>query len=77
MQKNFALDLVERSGWSGAETALAVAGAGLADVSIWWAAPAALVLAAAKSWVAGHVGRPGTASTLPASADPASASTGV
>lgn len=45
------MDVVERAGWTGAEAALAVAITELADVSLWWAAPLALVLAAAKSWV--------------------------
>ncbi|MEU4920171.1 hypothetical protein AB0G29_12530 [Streptomyces parvus] len=66
------LDLAERSAWTGAEAALGVAAVGLADIPVWWAAPIALLAASAKSWVAGRlVGRPGTASTLPAAKDPA------
>ncbi|MGW0545297.1 hypothetical protein ACWD0D_34130 [Streptomyces griseoincarnatus] len=65
-------DLVERAAWTGAQAALGLAVVELADVSVWWAAPVALALASAKSWVAGRlVGRPGTASTLPAAKDPA------
>lgn len=45
------MDVVERAGWTGAEAALAVAVTELAEVSLWWAAPLALVLAAVKSWV--------------------------
>ncbi|MFG3509665.1 hypothetical protein ACGF5F_29655 [Streptomyces sp. NPDC047821] len=45
------LDIAERSGWTGAETALAVAVTSLAEVPVWWAAPLALVLAALKSFV--------------------------
>lgn len=45
------MDVAERAGWTGAEAALAVAIVELADVSLWWAAPLALTLAAAKSWV--------------------------
>jgi hypothetical protein len=45
------MDVAERAGWTGAEAALAVAIVDLADVSLWWAAPLALALAAAKSWV--------------------------
>ncbi len=71
MQK-LLLDLAERSAWTGAQAALGLAVVELADVPVWWAAPVALVLASAKSWVAGRLGRKGTASTLPASADPAS-----
>ncbi|MCR8946040.1 hypothetical protein NW249_28430 [Streptomyces sp. OUCMDZ-4982] len=66
------LDLAERSAWTGAQAALGLAVVELADVPVWWAAPVALVLASAKSWVAGRlVGRAGTASTLPATKDPA------
>ncbi|WP_228181999.1 hypothetical protein [Streptomyces anulatus] len=66
------LDLVERSAWTGAEAALGLAVVELADVPVWWAAPVALLAASAKSWVAGRLGRKGTASTLPAAKDPAS-----
>ena len=44
-------DIAERAGWTGAEAALAVGITELAGVSTWWAAPLALTLAAAKSWV--------------------------
>ncbi|WP_432111360.1 hypothetical protein [Streptomyces sp. YPW6] len=71
------LDLAERSAWTGAQAALGLAVVELADVPVWWAAPVALVLASAKSWVAGRLGRKGTASTLPASADPATLARGV
>ncbi|MCX4504338.1 hypothetical protein [Streptomyces anulatus] len=71
MQK-LLLDLAERSAWTGAQAALGLAVVELADVPVWWAAPVALALASAKSWVAGRLGRKGTASTLPAAKDPAS-----
>ncbi|WP_030585745.1 hypothetical protein [Streptomyces anulatus] len=71
------LDLAERSAWTGAQSALGLAVVELADVPVWWAAPVALALASAKSWVAGRLGRKGTASTLPAAKDPASHATGV
>jgi len=74
MQK-LVLDLAERSMWTGAQAALGVAAVGLADIPVWWAAPIALLAASAKSWVAGRlIGRPGTASTLPAAKDPATPS---
>ncbi|MFE3378333.1 MULTISPECIES: hypothetical protein [Streptomyces] len=74
MQK-LVLDLAERSMWTGAEAALGLAAVELADIPVWWAAPIALLAASAKSWVAGRlVGRPGTASTLPAAKDPATPS---
>ncbi|MEU8671364.1 hypothetical protein AB0C71_31270 [Streptomyces anulatus] len=66
------LDLAERSAWTGAQAALGLAVVELADVPVWWAAPVALLAASAKSWVAGRLGRKGTASTLPAAKDPAS-----
>ncbi|MFW3459717.1 hypothetical protein ACN24K_01820 [Streptomyces microflavus] len=70
--QRFLLDLAERSAWTGAEAALGLAATELADIPMWWAAPIALLAASAKSWVAGRlVGRPGTASTLPAAKDPA------
>ncbi|GGZ28088.1 hypothetical protein [Streptomyces nitrosporeus] len=72
MTTQLLLDLGERTAWTGAQAALGVAVVQLADVQVWWAAPVALALAAAKSWVAGRLGRKGTASTLPAAADPAS-----
>ncbi|MGW1662949.1 hypothetical protein [Streptomyces microflavus] len=72
MRSRLLLDLAERSAWTGAQAALGVAVTDLADIPVWWAAPVALALASAKSWVAGRlVGRPGTASTLPAAKDPA------
>ncbi|MFG2670477.1 hypothetical protein [Streptomyces sp. NPDC048445] len=77
MQKQLLLDLTERAGWTGAQAALGLAVTELANIPVWWAAPVALALASAKSWVAGRLGRKGTASTLPASADPASHPTGI
>lgn len=44
-------DLLKRSGFTGLEAGLAVAITQLGDVSVWWAAPLALVLTAAKVWV--------------------------
>ncbi|WP_151480614.1 hypothetical protein [Streptomyces albicerus] len=72
MNSKLVLDLAERAGWTGAEAALGLAVVEVADLPVWWAAPVALVAASAKSWVAGRLGRKGTASTLPASKDPAS-----
>ena len=70
MQK-LLLDLGERAAWTGAQAALGVAVTELADIPFWWAAPVALALSSAKGWVAGRLGRRGTASTLPEAADPA------
>ncbi|MFJ4918151.1 hypothetical protein [Streptomyces sp. NPDC088726] len=77
MQRQLLLDLGERAGWTGAQAALGLAVTELANIPAWWAAPIALALASAKSWMAGRLGRKGTASTLPASADPATLSRSV
>lgn len=77
MTRQLLFDLAERAGWTGAQAALGVAAADVADIPLWWAVPVALVLSSAKSWVAGRLGRKGTASTLPASVDPASLARGV
>lgn len=69
---SFVLDLAERAGWTGAEAALGVIAVEASGLSAWWAAPVALIAAAAKAWAARRVGRKGTASTLPAAVDPAS-----
>lgn len=68
----YLLDLGERAGWTGAEAALGLVAVEAGGLSVWWAAPVALAAAVAKGWVAKRLGRKGTASTLPASADPAS-----
>ena len=71
MEGKLLFDLAERAGWTGAEASLGLVVVELGDLPVWWAAPVALVAASAKSWVAGRLGRKGTASTLPASKDPA------
>ncbi|MFF1644503.1 hypothetical protein [Streptomyces sp. NPDC058240] len=71
MRNRLPLDIAECAGWTGVQAALGILMTELADISLWWAAPAALVLGSAKSWVAGRLGRKGTGSTLPESADPA------
>lgn len=72
MTKQLLLDLGERAVWTGAQVSLGLAATELADIPVWWAAPVALALSSAKGWVAGRLGRKGTASTLSATADPAS-----
>jgi hypothetical protein len=54
-------DLLERSGFTGLEAGLAVAITQLGDVSVWWAAPLALVLTAAKVWVQQRIKAKGAA----------------
>ncbi|MEV3855039.1 hypothetical protein AB0J38_12020 [Streptomyces sp. NPDC050095] len=71
MLSKLKFDVLERAGWTGAQAALAILIAEIANVSVWWAAPVGLALAAAKGWIAGRLGRNGTASTLPESKDPA------
>ncbi|MFF9215640.1 hypothetical protein [Streptomyces viridosporus] len=71
MDSRFLADLGERAGWTGAEAALGLVVVELGDLPVWWAAPVALAAAAAKAWVAKRLGHRGTASTLPASNDPA------
>ncbi|MFD3531979.1 hypothetical protein [Streptomyces sp. NPDC058664] len=48
-------DLIERSGFTGLEAGVAVAITQLGEVSVWWAAPLALVLTALKVWVSGRI----------------------
>ncbi|AQW55308.1 hypothetical protein ACIQPP_05665 [Streptomyces violaceusniger] len=64
-------DVIERALWTGAEGALGVLATEIADVTLWWAVPVAALIASAKGWIAGRLGARGTASTLPASKDPA------
>jgi hypothetical protein len=44
-------NVVERAAWTGAQALLAVLVVELGSVSLWWAAPLALTLSAAKTWV--------------------------
>lgn len=48
------LDIATRAGWTGVQAALSLAVVELADVPLWWAAPLALTLSAAKTWVVGR-----------------------
>ncbi|WP_174248477.1 hypothetical protein [Streptomyces hoynatensis] len=50
-----AADMAERALWTGAQAGLSLLAVELADVSVWWAAPLALVLSSAKSWVVGRL----------------------
>jgi hypothetical protein len=44
------IDMAERAGWTGVQATLGVAITELATIPLWWAAPIALVLSAAKTW---------------------------
>jgi hypothetical protein len=49
------MDLITRAGWTGAQAVLAYGIVALADVNVWWAAPLAVTLSAAKTWVVGRL----------------------
>lgn len=49
------VDLLTRAAWTGAQAALGFGIVALADVPTWWAAPIALTLSAAKTWVMGRL----------------------
>lgn len=44
-------DIAARAGWTGAQAALSLLIVELADIKLWWAAPLALTLSAAKTWL--------------------------
>lgn len=49
------VDLGTRAGWTGLQAALSLLIVDVADVKVWWAAPLALALSAAKTWVVGRL----------------------
>lgn len=51
------VDILERAGWTGVQATLGVVTVALADIPLWWAAPVALVLSAAKTWVLKQEGK--------------------
>jgi hypothetical protein len=65
-------DSLERVAWTAAEAAVGVLTVEQFDLPQAWVPVIAVVLAALKAFVAGKVGNTSTASTLPASYDPAS-----
>lgn len=69
--RRFPWDALERIAWTALEGTVGLAVAAIADVGAWWALPIAVGLAALKALIAKQIGQPGTASTLPASKDPA------
>lgn len=58
-------DLAERVGWTAAEAAVAVVAVEAGDWPLWIAVPVATGLAAVKGFIAKHVGRSESASTVP------------
>lgn len=51
MDLDKSVDMAARAFWTGVQATLALLAVELADVSVWWAAPVALVLSSAKTWV--------------------------
>ncbi|MET9396273.1 hypothetical protein [Kitasatospora sp. NPDC002965] len=72
MSTNQWLDLAERTGATAGEAGLAYAIVQMNGLPGWWVPVLIPALAAAKSWCARFVGRPGTASLLSTRRDPAS-----
>ena len=69
--RRFKWDAAERIGWTAVEAAAAVAITEVTPLNTWWALLLAPLLAGLKSLAGKNLGMPGTASTLPAGADPA------
>lgn len=65
-------DSLERVAWTAAQAAVGVLTVEQFDLPPAWIPVVAVVLAAVKTLVAGKVGNPSTASTLPSRYDPAS-----
>lgn len=70
--KKYLIDLGERVGATAGEAGLAYGIKELADGPWWWVPVLLPILAAGKGACAAFLGRKGTASLLPAAADPAS-----
>lgn len=51
MTKDQIANIGERALWTGAQATVALLVVELADQPVWWAAPLALVLSSAKTWV--------------------------
>lgn len=51
MTKNQVTDLAERAGWTLAQAAVGFGIAEAAGIKAWWAAPIAMALSAAKTYV--------------------------
>jgi hypothetical protein len=71
LRHTFKWDAIERVLWSALELVVGVLITVVTPLGTWWAVPIGSALALLKVLAAKHVGLPGTASTLPASADPA------
>jgi hypothetical protein len=71
LARHFKWDALERVSWSAVEFTAGAVIVAVTPLDAWWAVPIAVVLAAVKASAAKRIGQPGTASTLPASKDPA------
>lgn len=71
MSRAHLVDVAERVAATAAAAGVGYAVQELADLPAWWAPVVVVALTAVKGWLAGFVGRKGTASMLPASVDPA------
>jgi hypothetical protein len=67
----FPWDALERAVWSGIEFTTGLVIVAVTPLDTWWALPIGVGLAALKAFAAKRIGQRGTASTLPASMDPA------
>jgi len=67
----FKWDALERIVWSTVEFTAGAVIVAVTPLDVWWALPIAIALVTIKTFAAKRVGQPGTASTLPAAADPA------
>lgn len=67
----FNLDAIERISWTALELVSGLLVTEVTPLDTWWALPIGTGLALLKALAAKHIGQKGTASTLPASADPA------
>lgn len=51
MTKNQWLDLLERAGWTVAQALVGLGITEATDIKAWWAAPIAMALSSAKTWI--------------------------
>lgn len=52
-------NVATRAAWTGVQAVLALLIVEVGEVSLWWAAPLALTLSAAKTWVAERLSKAG------------------
>lgn len=69
--ERFRWDVAERTFWTAVEGGVAGGVTYAADLPAWAMLPLMILAAFAKAYIAGKVGQPNTASTLPQEKDPA------